>query len=49
MGAIIVYDVTKKKSFENVRKWVKILKENTDLDIVIYIVGNKLDIVQKFP
>lgn len=29
-GALIVYDVTKPTTFENVDKWLKELKENAD-------------------
>jgi len=30
-GAMLVFDVTKKSSFENLQKWLKELKEHSDL------------------
>ncbi|XP_046396888.1 ras-related protein Rab-18-like [Ischnura elegans] len=42
-GVIVVYDITRRKSFENVGKWVKEARdESTDPDIII--VGNKIDL-----
>lgn len=43
-GAILVYDVTNKKSFERLRDWLVELKNNlTNDDAVVMIVGNKID------
>eukprot|EP00826_Nyctotherus_ovalis_P063316 TRINITY_DN9276_c0_g1_i1.p2 TRINITY_DN9276_c0_g1~~TRINITY_DN9276_c0_g1_i1.p2 ORF type:complete len:163 (-),score=37.50 TRINITY_DN9276_c0_g1_i1:153-641(-) len=44
VGALVVYDVTKRVTFENVIKWVKELKANAEPDITITLVGNKIDI-----
>lgn len=33
----------------NVLKWIEELKNNTDPDVVIFLVGNKLDKVEKRP
>ena len=49
VGGIIVYDITKRNTFENVESWVKILKEKCEKDCVIILVGNKLDIVENKP
>ncbi|OAG31179.1 Ras-related protein Rab-11A [Nematocida displodere] len=47
-GAIVVYDITRKDSFESARtQWIKQLKENADSNIVISLVGNKTDLVGK--
>lgn len=46
-GAILVYDVTKKKTFLNVSKWLEEIKQNADKDIVIMLVGNKVDLVEQ--
>ena len=43
VGAIIVYDITHKESFDKVNKWLHELKEFADKDIVICIAGNKSD------
>lgn len=44
LGAFIVYDITKRNSFENVSKWLQELKENVQNDLVITLVGNKCDL-----
>ncbi len=46
-GIILIYDITNKKSFENVSKWLKDISENTDQKLIIYIVGNKIDLINK--
>jgi GTPase SAR1 family protein len=44
LGAIVVYDITSKQSFEKVKKWVQELQEHSNnKDIVIIIAGNKCD------
>ena len=43
-GAIIIYDITKKISFNNIEKWFKELKDHLDDKIVILLVGNKSDL-----
>lgn len=49
MGALIVYDLTKDPSFQSVKKWMEEVKEHAEPDIVIMLVGNKLDICEKNP
>lgn len=46
-GAMIVYDLTKKETFLKINKWLKDLKETAPKDVVIMIVGNKSDLVEK--
>ena len=48
-GAIIVYDITKLSTFNNVKKWIDALKANAEPDLVIMLVGNKLDLVSGNP
>lgn len=43
-GAIIVYDITRRVTFNNVRDWIKELKENNSNDCSILLIGNKTDI-----
>ena len=43
-GAIVVYDITRESSFENVDKWITELKNIADPDISILLVGNKSDL-----
>lgn len=45
VGALIVYDITKQSSFDNVGRWLKELREHADSNIVIMLVGNKTDLL----
>ena len=49
LGALIVYDLTKEPSFTSVKKWMEEVKEHADPDIVIMLVGNKLDLCEQRP
>ena len=42
-GIVLIYDVTNKDTFENVRKWIKQIKEEVDEKVSIILVGNKID------
>ena len=44
IGAIIVYDITSRESFDMMKKWVLELSENAAKDIMITIAGNKSDL-----
>lgn len=44
VGALLVYDVTRHVTFENVERWLKELRDHTDSSIVIMLVGNKADL-----
>ncbi|KAA3478954.1 ras-related protein RABA1f [Gossypium australe] len=44
VGALLVYDVTRHVTFENVERWLKELRGHTDANIVIMLVGNKADL-----
>ena len=43
-GAIIVYDITRKLTFDNIDKWIADLKINGDENIMIFLVGNNSDL-----
>jgi len=45
-GGLIVYDITKRSSFENIPSWLSDLKKLADKECIIALIGNKLDIVQ---
>ena len=45
-GAILVYDITDKTSFDRVMHWVNELKQNVE-KIQMIIVGNKIDLEHK--
>ncbi|XP_074592408.1 ras-related protein Rab2BV-like [Curcuma longa] len=44
VGALLVYDITKKQTFENVQRWLRELRDHADSNIVILMVGNKADL-----
>ncbi|KAA3453072.1 ras-related protein RABA1f-like [Gossypium australe] len=48
VGALLVYDVTRRVTFENVQRWLKELRDHTDSSIVIMLIGNKADLRHLF-
>ncbi|KAH0473106.1 MAG: hypothetical protein KVP17_003161 [Porospora cf. gigantea B] len=44
VGAVIIYDITRESSFNNVVRWLKELRDYADPNIVILLVGNKVDL-----
>merc|ERR1712146_609109 len=45
MGALLVHGISKRYTFENVAKsWLKELKENSDPNLAVMLVGNKCDL-----
>ena len=47
VGALLCYDITDQKSFENVPTWLKEVEENAEKDCLIMLVGNKMDLDDK--
>lgn len=44
MGVLLVYDIVKYLTYENVERWFKELRDYVDSNIVIMLVGNKSDL-----
>ena len=44
VGALLVYDISKHVTFENVERWLKELRDHAEPNIVIMLVGNKSDL-----
>lgn len=44
VGALLVYDIAKHVTYENVERWLKELRDHADQNIVIMLVGNKSDL-----
>jgi len=42
-GVIIVYDVTERNTFENVKMWLKTINEKAKKDVYKILIGNKID------
>ena len=45
--ALIVYEIDKRESFENVTKWIEDLKKYAPKTISIVLIGNKCDLTEK--
>jgi len=46
-AVIIVYDITDTKSFQNLKKWFRQLRENAPESISIALCGNKYDLKEQ--
>ena len=46
-GALLVYDITTRESFENVKRWLAETQENAPKSISIILIGNKKDLEEK--
>mmetsp|Transcript_21977 Transcript_21977/g.24332 ORF Transcript_21977/g.24332 Transcript_21977/m.24332 type:complete len:210 (+) Transcript_21977:115-744(+) len=44
VGALLVYDISKHATFENVERWLKELRDHAEPNIVVMLVGNKSDL-----
>ena len=42
-GCVLVFDVTNRKSFDNLERWLTEIKEKNE-NIIIFLFGNKIDI-----
>ncbi|CAJ2631281.1 unnamed protein product [Trifolium pratense] len=47
LGAMLVYDITKRQTFDHVARWVEELRSHADSSIVIMLIGNKGDLVEQ--
>ena len=45
--AVVVYDISSLKSFQNTRKWVDDVRGERGADVIIVLVGNKTDLGDK--
>jgi Ras-related protein Rab-11A len=43
-GAMLVFDLTKRKSFESIDRWIPDLRSKGDPNITILLIGNKCDL-----
>lgn len=44
VGAMLIYDMTKRQSFDHVARWLEELRTHADRNIVIMLIGNKADL-----
>ncbi|EJT77906.1 Ras-like protein Rab-6A [Gaeumannomyces tritici R3-111a-1] len=45
--AVVVYDISNAKSFQNTRKWIEDVRAERGNDVIIVLVGNKTDLNDK--
>ena len=43
-GIILIYDITNPKTFQNITDWVSQVREEASHNVVIYLIGNKIDL-----
>ncbi|KAA8894962.1 P-loop containing nucleoside triphosphate hydrolase protein [Sphaerosporella brunnea] len=46
-GALLVYDITRRETFDHVKTWLEELRGAADKDISIILVGNKCDLAEE--
>ena len=46
-GALLIYDITKRSTFENIDNWIIDLRTNGDKDILVILIGNKSDLAEQ--
>ncbi|KAK1258078.1 Ras-related protein Rab11D [Acorus gramineus] len=44
LGAMLVYDITKRQTFEHIPRWLEELRSHADKNLVIMMIGNKTDL-----
>ncbi|XP_071717691.1 ras-related protein RABA4d-like [Rutidosis leptorrhynchoides] len=44
LGAMLVYDMTKRQTFDHMSRWLEELRGHADKNIVIMLIGNKSDL-----
>ncbi len=46
-GILLLYDITKLSSFDNIREWIRDIKEEVDENAILFLIGNKIDLSDK--
>ena len=46
LGVFLLFDVTSRKSFEACTSYIITIRENSDKDCLIYLIGNKIDLIE---
>ena len=46
-GIVLIYDVTDQQIFQHIKDWVDKIKEESKEGVIIYLVGNKIDLIDK--
>ena len=46
-GIILIYDISNRKTFDNVKSWIESIKEEVSSKVLIVLVGNKIDKIEE--
>ena len=46
-GVLLFYDITQKESFNKVSNWINAIKENSEKNVEIILIANKIDLYEK--
>jgi len=49
VGALLVYDITRRDTFTNIPKWLEELRHSAQPDVAVMLVGNKSDLIEHDP
>ena len=47
MGALLVYDITRRETFNHVTKWLDDVRTNSTKNVTVILIGNKKDLEDK--
>ena len=47
-GVLLVYDITRKDTFNHLKKWLNEIRTNSSKSITIILIGNKKDMEDKY-
>jgi small GTP-binding protein len=45
IAALLIFDITNRKSFDNLKEWIKETYDNVEQEIPFIMIGNKVDLV----
>ena len=48
VGAFLIYDITNLKSFNNLKGWLQKIREYSDENVKIALIGNKKDVTEDY-
>ena len=46
-GILLLYDITKQSSFNNIREWIQDIREEVSPKAIIFLIGNKIDLADQ--
>lgn len=46
LGALLIYDITRRQTFKNIKRWLSELRDFSSPETVVVLVGNKSDLQQ---